>query len=123
MDALRNYRQVVFWSDEDGEYVATCPAFGPGVSALAPTAEEALRELHTVLGMVLESYHEQGDSLPPPDAVPATYSGKFVVRVPKTLHQKLAEQADAEGVSLNALVTSALAEAVGQRHHWTPKPA
>jgi predicted HicB family RNase H-like nuclease len=121
VDQLRNYRQIVFWSDEDGEYVATCPAFGPGVSALAPTAAQALRELHTVLEMVLESYHQQGDSLPPPDAAPATYSGKFVVRVPKTLHQKLAEQADAEGVSLNALVTSALAEAVGQRR--APEPA
>jgi predicted HicB family RNase H-like nuclease len=46
-----------------------------------------------------------------------------VVRVPKTLHQKLAEQTDAEGVSLNALVTSALAEAVGQRNHRAPEPA
>lgn len=121
MDALRNYRHVMFWSEEDHEYVATCPAFGPGTNALAATPEQALVELGIALNMTLETYAEEGWDLPPPDAVPATYSGKFVVRVPKTLHQKLAEQAEADGVSLNALVTSALAEAVG--HHRAPKPA
>lgn len=123
MNRLRNYRQVVFWSEEDQEYVATCPAFGPGTNALAATPEQALAELGVVLDMTLETYAEEGWDLPPPDAAPAAYSGKFVVRVPKSLHQKLAEQADAEGVSLNALVTNVLAQAVGQRHHRAPKPA
>ena len=31
------------------------------------------------------------------------YSGKFVVRIPKTLHKRLAVEADKEGVSLNQL--------------------
>ena len=31
------------------------------------------------------------------------YSGKFVVRLPKTLHQRLAIEASQEGVSLNQL--------------------
>jgi predicted HicB family RNase H-like nuclease len=30
-----------------------------------------------------------------------TYSGKFVVRIPKKLHARLAIEADKEGVSLN----------------------
>jgi predicted HicB family RNase H-like nuclease len=113
MEVLRNYRRIVFWSDEDQEYVAICPAFGMGVSALAETPEAALTELHTVLGMVLESYAEHGDPLPPPDALPAEYSGKFLVRMPKSLHRRLAEQSEAEGVSLNAYVNMVLAAAVG----------
>ena len=50
------------------------------------------------------------DNLPEPDARPSRqeYSGKFVVRVPKSLHAALAAEADAEGVSLNQLVVAKL---------------
>jgi HicB family len=50
------------------------------------------------------------DSLPEPDIRPSReeYSGKFVVRVPKSLHAALAAEADAEGVSLNQLVGAKL---------------
>ena len=36
------------------------------------------------------------------------YSGKFLVRMPKSLHFRLAMQAKREGVSLNQYVTSLL---------------
>jgi len=42
-------------------------------------------------------------------------SGKFVQRVPKTLHAKLAALARQEGVSLNTLVLTFIAEGVGTR--------
>ncbi len=38
------------------------------------------------------------------------YSGKFLVRVPTSLHRKLAEAAKKEGVSLNQYVVSLLSE-------------
>src|SRR5262249_15424944 len=46
------------------------------------------------------------DSLPEPDVRSSReeYSGKFVVRVPKSLHAALAAEAEIEGVSLNQLV-------------------
>lgn len=37
-------------------------------------------------------------------------SGKFALRMPKSLHQKLAEEADIEGVSLNQYLVTLLAE-------------
>jgi predicted HicB family RNase H-like nuclease len=37
------------------------------------------------------------------------YSGKFNLRIPKSLHAALAQEADAEGVSLNQLVLAKLA--------------
>ena len=50
------------------------------------------------------------DSLPEPNIRPSReeYSGKFVVRVPKSLHAALAAEAEAEGVSLNQLVVTKL---------------
>ncbi len=51
------------------------------------------------------------DSLPEPPVAPQRreYSGKFNVRVPKSLHAALASEAEAEGVSLNQLVVAKLA--------------
>lgn len=43
------------------------------------------------------------------------FSGKFVVRVPKTLHATLARVAEDEGVSLNQFVVGALSSAVEWR--------
>jgi hypothetical protein len=51
------------------------------------------------------------DSLPDPPVGPQRreYSGKFNVRLPKSLHAALASEAEAEGVSLNQLVVAKLA--------------
>ena len=40
------------------------------------------------------------------------YSGKFTVRLPKSLHHALVERAEKEGVSLNHFVTNALSSKV-----------
>lgn len=40
------------------------------------------------------------------------YSGKFTVRLPKSLHQALVDRAAREGVSLNLFVTNALSRTV-----------
>jgi len=45
----------------------------------------------------------------------ATHSGRLLVRMPQSLHAELARVAEREGVSLNALITGALASAVGWR--------
>ena len=51
------------------------------------------------------------DNLPEPDVRSSReeYSGKFVVRIPKSLHAALATEAEVEGVSLNQLVVAKLA--------------
>lgn len=56
---------------------------------------------------------ERGIPIPEPRQE-EEYSGKFVTRIPKSLHRRLAQQAEREGVSLNQYVNSALAEALGQ---------
>jgi predicted HicB family RNase H-like nuclease len=51
------------------------------------------------------------DGMPEPLVGPQRreYSGKFNVRIPKSLHAALASEAEAEGVSLNQLVLAKLA--------------
>ena len=41
------------------------------------------------------------------------FSGKFVVRVPKSMHRRLSDAAQADGVSLNQWIVAALASALG----------
>lgn len=48
-------------------------------------------------------------------------SGKFVVRVPRTIHARLTEEADREGVSLNALVMAYIAEGLGRSANKRPR--
>jgi predicted HicB family RNase H-like nuclease len=51
------------------------------------------------------------DHLPEPAVIPheREYSGKFNVRIPKSLHAALVREAEAEAVSLNQLVLAKLA--------------
>lgn len=108
-----SYSFNVFWSEEDGSYIAICPEF-PGLSAFGETAEQALAEMKVVLDLAIETYQEEGWTLPEPTARHA-YSGQFRVRMPKTLHARLAFQAEVEHVSLNTLVVASLSEAMGRK--------
>jgi hypothetical protein len=45
-----------------------------------------------------------------------TGSGRILVRLPRTLHAELVDQAEQEGVSLNQFIVAALAGATGWRH-------
>jgi antitoxin HicB len=59
---------------------------------------------------------EAGRTVPAPGADRgAGYSGKWVLRTPKSLHRSLAERARREGVSLNTLAIALLAEGLGHR--------
>lgn len=65
---------------------------------------ETIEELYDSLDEALEGYLEVKleNDMPIPDPINTEeYSGKFVVRIPKTLHQRLIIEAKNEGVSLN----------------------
>ena len=49
------------------------------------------------------------------ETVEEAYSGRFMVRIPKTLHKIITEQSKREGLSLNQYVANVLAYAAGQR--------
>ena len=56
-----------------------------------------------------------------PEPADTAYSGRFVVRIPKTLHKIITEQSKREGLSLNQYVANVLAFAAGQRAALTAK--
>jgi len=79
-----------------------------GCHTPASTIEEAYRDLEMILKDHIEIRLENGNPIPEP--VDQEYSGKFNVRVPKTLHKQLAQEAEDEGVSLNQYVVYKLSK-------------
>jgi antitoxin HicB len=96
--------------NEDGTWFARVVEF-PGCMTEGDTSEEALANLEEAMIGWVEVRLEDGDSIPSPVTV-EDYSGKFMVRVAKSLHRDIARRADLEGVSLNAFVSTQLARAV-----------
>lgn len=95
--------------DADGDIVARVVEL-PGCSAHGENEEEALRNLQEAQRLWLEDCIEAADPVPEPEKEEPLPSGKWVQRVPRSLHQRLAKAAKSEGVSLNQLVTSMLSE-------------
>lgn len=96
--------------DEGGGWLATIPDL-PGCMSDGDDMNEALANVNDAAESWFEAAEELGRSIPKP----GSNVGKWRQRVPKTVHLSLKEIAAAEGVSLNALVTSALSEYLGQR--------
>jgi predicted RNase H-like HicB family nuclease len=108
---------VVHDVDEDGNsgWVAEVEEL-PGCISQGRTPEEAVDRIREAMRDWLAVAMEDNTTIPEPRAT-ENFSGRFVVRVPASLHADLVRIADHEGVSLNQFVMGALAGAVG----W-PKP-
>ena len=102
-----NYRTSIY-RDEEGEYMAEVPDL-PGCGADGTTAEEALLNLNSAMRSWIESRMASGLEIPEPRKTDE-FSGKLLVRMPKSLHQKLAIRANDEGVSLNQYIVALLSE-------------
>ena len=100
-------------AEEGGGFLISYPDFNECVSDGA-TIEEALSNGKQALKETIAALKEAGHPIPAPSAAKVA-SGKFVARVPKTVHAKLSSRAKAEGVSLNTLVVSLLSEGLGKK--------
>lgn len=85
----------------------------PGCMSQGDTPAEAIAMIQDAMRGWLAVALEDGETIPEPWA-DEDYSGKFVARVPRSLHRQLAETAEREGVSLNQYLNVALAGAVNQ---------
>lgn len=61
----------------------------------------------------MKTAKEFRDKIPIPSA-PSRYSGQWIMRAPKSLHAALAARAKEEGVSLNTLTVTLLAQGLEQ---------
>lgn len=115
---LNHYLQlpytVILRPDEDGLWIARIDEL-EGCVAHGDTQSEALTIIEEMKKAWIEDALEAGDPIPEPTHGETLPSGKWLQRVPRSLHKKLADLASKEQVSLNQLVTSLLAEAVGRK--------
>jgi predicted RNase H-like HicB family nuclease len=69
---MKDYHINIFWSDEDGAYVADIPDL-QYCSAVGATPRQALEELEIARDLWLESARAENKSIPPPSYRPLIY--------------------------------------------------
>jgi antitoxin HicB len=105
-----NYSIELVRDMEQGGFFATHLDL-PGCAAQGETAEETIANLDDARRLWIESRLELNLPVPlPPSEEP---SGKVLFRMARSLHAELTKLATRQGVSLNLLINTVLAEYVG----------
>lgn len=102
---------------DGGGYLITFPDL-PGCMSDGETEMEVVANGRDAFESWVSARVDAGKPIPEPAYRPEplpTVSGRFVTRLPKSIHFKLAERAKAEGVSLNTLVLAFIAEGLGHK--------
>lgn len=101
------YRIRVYPVETDAntiEWAAEIPDL-PGCIGAGDTAEEAVSMALDAKKAWIDAATEEGREVPKPkNLYQDDFSGKFTLRLPKTLHKELTIQAEEEGVSINQYV-------------------
>lgn len=86
--------------DESGVYFYARVLELDGCQSTGETFEEAYENVKEAMKGWIETKLESGFEVPLPVGYD-DFSGKFIVRIPKSLHYRLSIEAEQEGVSLN----------------------
>jgi predicted RNase H-like HicB family nuclease len=110
MTKSQEYPSQVFWDERDEGFVAIASDL-PGCSAFGKTKAKALKELDFAIEAWIATAVDAGEPVPEPSKlpVPNSFSGKVLLRLPKSLHENLAKRAESENVSLNQWMVTLLA--------------
>ncbi|MEX2542679.1 MAG: type II toxin-antitoxin system HicB family antitoxin [Trueperaceae bacterium] len=82
----------------------------PGCVAQGETVAEALETIEEARRLWLEVAFDHGDDIPRP-LIDEGFGGRVLLRMPRSLHRRLVDGAEREGVSLNQHLVSLLSEA------------
>lgn len=99
--------------EDGGGYLAEAIDLN-GCIADGETIEEATHNLEDAILSWIKTARDLKIDIPKPSQE-LLYSGRWVMRTPKSLHRKLAELSKQEGVSLNTFAVSLLSEGVGHK--------
>lgn len=100
-------------AEEGGGFLISFPDFSECISD-GESVEDALKNGREALKATIAALKAKGQPVPSANGG-GVASGKFVARVPKTVHAQLATRAKAEGVSLNTLVLTFIAQGLGRK--------
>ena len=100
-------------TDEGSGFLISYPDFSDCISD-GETVEEALKNGQDALKATIATLKSKALPVPTPNSG-GIASGKFVARVPKTIHAQLTTRAKSEGVSLNTLVVTFIAQGLGRK--------
>lgn len=103
------YVKIVEWSDEDQCFVGTCPGLMFG-GAHGQDEAKVYADLCQAVEEVIALKEAEDHLLPKPTAT-RRFSGRVTLTLEPKVHQRLALQAEANGESLNQLVTRKLVAA------------
>lgn len=104
--------RMVFYPSPEGGYAVEIPDL-PGCISQGETLEEAKEMIEDAKRCWIADALRHGEPIPEPSE--EEYSGRILLRAPKSLHRLLVEKAKTEGVSLNQYINYQLAKVVGQR--------
>ena len=93
-------KTVKVQSDESGRYYVSEVLELSGCSSTGDTEAEALKGLTEAMECYLECCLNHGDPIPEPVSTDG-FNGKFLLRLPKSLHRRLSYESQKEGISLN----------------------
>jgi antitoxin HicB len=94
--------------DDENSWVASVPDL-PGCNSYGDSVVDAVQNATKMKDLWIRSQYDSKQSIPEP-IEEDDYSGKFVLRIPKTLHRSLAYHAQKQGVSLNHYASHLLSE-------------
>ena len=97
--------------DEGGGWLIVFPDL-VGCMSDGETPEEAIENGIDAVQCWIQACKADGREIPNPGE---SSSGKFMTRIPKSLHTRLISRAKQEGVSMNALVSAFIAESLGRK--------
>jgi antitoxin HicB len=103
-----NHSIIIQWSDVDKVFIASVPEIS-GLNAFGDTPEEAIKELNVAKKLLLRAMKEDGELIPDPE-VYVQYSGQLRIRIAKSLHASLSQEAKKENISLNTYISHLLSE-------------
>lgn len=93
------YRVEIVEDKNEGGFTLHCPEL-PGCITCAATIEEGLKLLEDAKQGWFSACLEDGTPIPEPSRL-EDYSGQFKLRLPRSLHKRLAEKSTEEGISMN----------------------
>lgn len=109
------YTIIIRKEELDGEvlYVGRVAEF-PNISSYESDFESARKLVLEAIESLKKIADEKHIEFPLPNPTPeAEYNGRVTLRLPKTLHAKVARLADQENVSLNSYLVTAIASYAG----------